>query len=175
MTLQSRPAASPWSGFLTEFDWDYFATLTHRLDASAEQFDRAFRHKFVRRLSRTSQGPVGWFFVVEESPKTKAHIHALIQTATPTTVDQVGHAWTDGFAQVRNYNSSFGIELTAYVTKALQRGEVTYDISGAPLRRLTDRLTPSTSYGAGLREPVTGITSTFLERAEYMRGVMGHE
>ena len=136
MTYLSQPAhhaldalkvGGAWIDFLSTFEWHYYVSLTHRNERTLSQIEAAVRSSFLRRLSRTAQGPLGWFFAIEHHHASRAHAHALIHSPRSLILDQVARAWKFGFADVRHYDRSRGAG--AYVTKEIQLEGAIYDLS----------------------------------------------
>lgn len=125
----NRQLAVAWGEFLSQFEWDWFVTLTFRDCVKSFRAHRLFGY-FVRDLKKAAGQQIFWFRADEIGPHGgRFHLHALI--------GNVGHlrrmSWVDGwdklagFARILPFSSNRGAAfyVAKYVTK--QRSE--WDLS----------------------------------------------
>ena len=117
-----------WGEFLSQFEWDWFVTLTFREWVNSFRAHRLFEY-FVRDLDKAAGQPIFWFRADEIGPHGgRLHLHALI--------GNVGHlrrmSWVDhwdrlaGFGRILPYSSKRGAAfyVAKYVTKQLSDWEL---------------------------------------------------
>jgi|SRR5581483_5287079 len=124
-----RPAYSPISprmlshalgGYLRDFAWDHFATLTYRKKPLVEAVCRDFEHGWIRRLAWFTRRSVPYFYVIEPTTVGWPHIHALTAATADLSLECMERGWKSGFTRIARYRrDERGAAL--YVTKALDR------------------------------------------------------
>lgn len=125
LTRKSRLGAS-WGGWLQEFDWAHYFTLTFRFSKSPEVAKRAF-DVFVRRLEQRAYNRVEWFRVIERSPSGMVHIHGLLGQTRHLPINRVQESWKCGITSIQRYDPRRGA--TWYITKAIWSEAVEADVS----------------------------------------------
>ena len=104
-----------WADHLNGFAWDHAVTLTSRYPMSRVAIARAFTNKFVRRLSRRLQGPVPFFWIVEQATHGFPHLHALVSSTARLSVEEMQGLWSMGFTRIVTYDARRGAAF--YTTK----------------------------------------------------------
>jgi hypothetical protein len=89
-------------------DWHHFASLTTPHHCSRHALVHQFKDKFVRRLARSAQHSIGWFYVIEESADLRPHIHALLWRTSGLPIRRLRGAWDLGITDVVRYDPSRG-------------------------------------------------------------------
>jgi hypothetical protein len=95
--------AEGWGQFLSQFSWDWFATLTFRDEVKSFTAHRRFE-RFVRDVERAAGLPIYWFRVDEIGSRLgRFHLHALF--------GNVGHLrrmyWMDKWSERVGYARIF--------------------------------------------------------------------
>ncbi len=146
-TIDPAPLLKAWAGFLAQFDWSHFLTLTFRPYAPLvvaglapakplgprpgpppDYAHRAFE-RFVNDLGRrVGQSPF-WFRADEFGEQLgRLHFHALIGGVRSLTVETIKPAWREGFSVVREYDPD--LRVAHYLTKYVRKDLADYDMSG---------------------------------------------
>lgn len=122
-----------WGDFLSQFEWDYFATLTHRFDVSAIALKSTVENRFLRHLAQAAQQPVAWFYAIEHGQRVKPHAHALIGTERALPRGTIVRAWTFGIADISRFDPDDGAAW--YTSKSAGQRESIIGISPYLRRR----------------------------------------
>ena len=123
-----------WGHLLSQFKWDYFASLTFAKEPTVPnarcQFDR-----WIRRLEQRAQNGVYWFVAIEVGVNERVHIHALVGDACwlfPSELEDAWQRW--GLADVSRFHRDEGADY--YVTKSVALPNAYYDVSKRPWKEL---------------------------------------
>lgn len=142
--------AATWGDWLSEFDWDHFATLTFapprplhlggpvrpgpgrprppRPGPPPDYAHRQFR-RWVRRLGVLGGAPVWWFRGDELGERLgRLHLHAFLGGTGRLLEETLGCQWQAGFSLVKRYDPALGA--AHYVTKYMTKGLADYAVSG---------------------------------------------
>ncbi len=137
VTSDQLPEA--WGGFLHQRAWDHVATLTFRhsllVDAAIHEF-----LTWIRRLSKSTQGPIPWFCALERGAAGWLHHHALTAGTASLTVEKMCQMWwtRGGISKIEVFDPAR--RAAWYVSKGVPGRCEWYDVTRrrAPLRRGVD-------------------------------------
>ena len=96
---QRRRLIRAMGGWLGQYSWSYFVTLTFHYEPSQQAARRQFL-RWVRRLTQRAGNRVPWFMSLEYGAAGRLHIHTLVFTSrlAPTGLCD---AWLLGRADVQ--------------------------------------------------------------------------
>ena len=100
--------------WLESMDWDLWATLTFRYNASKPAVRRAVERYMIKLRPTSSKLD---YIVVVEDTGTNNHVHALIRGTSQASNAQALWNSTNGLAKVRRYSRGGGA--AGYVCKHL--------------------------------------------------------
>jgi len=124
-----RQLAVGWGEFLSQFSWDWFATLTFEDQVTSFRAHRLFGI-FVREIEKAAGAPITWFRADEIGPHGgRFHMHALI--------GNVSHLrrlyWMDRWKELAGYARILPFELKRgapfYVAKYLTKQNGDWEMS----------------------------------------------
>ena len=124
-----------WGTYLRTFAWTHTLHLTSRFMTSTATMEREF-HRFRRIIARNAQGPVPFFYAVEEGVAGFPHIHGLIAGTGHLTTAQLEKRWRLGHTAVGVYDPR--LVGCYYCTKDLDSEIDRYDFDFRHLPRLSD-------------------------------------
>lgn len=146
---QSIPEA--WGGYLSEFEWSHWTTLTFRPYVRPESpglappaaprvrpgpppdFARRAFNGFIAHLRFQAHQPLAWFRGDELGERLgRLHLHALIDGTDGLLPSTLAATWPYGFSRIEVYDPALGA--THYLTKYAVKTLASYDLGG-PLRR----------------------------------------
>jgi len=116
-----------WVDHLTQYAWSHSIDLTTRYSYTPEAIYREFE-RFLRRLSRASQGPIRAFLALELTTTGHLHAHALLGCTEGLSTDNIGRSWRTGFSRLRRLTNANAA--ARYVSKWAPLNEATYRIYG---------------------------------------------
>jgi len=134
----TREIRDAWCGFLGQWDWQWFCTLTFRDVVHPESADKSFRY-FTSKLNRQLYGPrwfkkahggIPWVRALEYQRRGVIHFHAMF-----ADVEGVRRlSWMDEWDEIAGYARIEAIKdkwrVRRYVTKyVLKDGEI--ELGGA--------------------------------------------
>ncbi len=135
--------AQTWGDWLSEHEWDHWATLTFRprrqrpepglgpareislVGPSPDYAHRAFA-RWIVDLSRRAGKQVRWFRGDEIGAYDRLHLHTLLGGTEVLSVETIRLSWLDGYAHVDVYRRDLGA--AHYCSKYIGRELVDYDI-----------------------------------------------
>jgi len=131
-----------WGGYLQEFAWDHYLTLTFRESANSARARRELG-RCLRNLARVAQRPVPYFYALEASGGSREHVHAhvLLAGTGHLSVDRLARSWKHGNTRVLCYDHTRGAAF--YVSKEVPIAGDDYAVSD----RMPPRLEPSIIQG----------------------------
>jgi len=131
--ISNKDIREAWCGFLGQWDWQWFCTLTFRDVVHPESADKSFRY-FTSKLNRQLYGPrwfrkahggIPWVRALEYQRRGVIHFHALF-----ADVEGVRRlSWMDEWDHIAGYARIEAIKdkwrVRRYVTKyCLKEGEI---------------------------------------------------
>jgi hypothetical protein len=124
-----------WGEYLSEYEWDHAVHLTTRKPMSERRLVREFLNGFIRRLARSAQRCIPYFYAVELQVGGFPHIHALVAGTASLSPREVAARWSQGFTRIVRYTPARGAAF--YVSKRVLDVCEEYDVSTRkPPRRL---------------------------------------
>jgi hypothetical protein len=125
---QNKEARTAWGQFLTEFMWEWFATLTFRKSICPELAWRRCR-AFLDEIQNASNCHLGWFAVEGRGVLGRFHLHALLVGCAHLRPREWERAWfrQAGTAQIVEYDNRLGG--AHYCAKHLDRAGLEYHFS----------------------------------------------
>lgn len=112
----SMRARSAWGEWLGEaYLWHHFATFTFVWGPGPERAVQELR-RWIRKVERLAQGPVGCFYVAERGEATgQLHLHVLLVGTQRLSSHMLERSWRHGRSEVSVYDSH--LAGSYYVTK----------------------------------------------------------
>lgn len=108
-SIEPARLIADFANWLLEYPWSHWITLTSRDRLPPERLKRVFFDGYVRNLTRVSQGPVKFFFVIEGGAQgDNPHIHALLFVEKQVDLQKIGRTWRWGRAQVAKFDARRG-------------------------------------------------------------------
>ena len=129
MQTEAQKYRQGWVDHLTQYAWSHSIDLTTRFSYSPEAIYREFE-RFLRRLSRATQGPIRAFLALELTTTGHLHAHALLGWTEALKTAQIQRAWRSGFSRPRITAFEDAREAAQYVVKWAPANEETYRIYG---------------------------------------------
>jgi hypothetical protein len=128
-----RQLAEAWGQFLSEFDWDWFVTLTFRDEIKSFSAHRYFE-RFARDIEKQAAQPIFWFRADEEGSRLgRFHIHALFGNVAHLRRLYWMDVWSEraGYARILEFQKMKGgaYYCAKYVTKELSDWEMSSNIT----------------------------------------------
>ena len=127
MQTEAQKYRRGWVDHLTQYAWSHSIDLTTRYSYTPEAIYREFE-RFLRRLSRASQGPIRAFLALELTTTGHLHAHALLGCTEALTTAKIQRAWRSGFSRLEVLRDA--TEAARYATKWAPANEETYRIYG---------------------------------------------
>lgn len=119
--------SSAFGEHLASHHWDYMVTLTPSRAIHQEQQFRHFERVFIRRLSKSTQRPISWFYAAERGLSGRIHAHALLWADGKIRVECVQPAWRIGLVDVKRFRPE---QMGAfYVSKSIDSSDADYQVS----------------------------------------------
>lgn len=123
-----------WGYWLSQFKWDYFASLTFAKEPTVPNARRQFS-RWIRRLEQRAGCGVYWFAAIEVGVNERVHIHAIVGSAFRLFPSELEDAWRSwGLADVSRFHREEGADY--YVTKFVALPNAYYDVSAYPWKEL---------------------------------------
>ena len=82
----TRQLTEGWGQFLSQFSWDWFATLTFKDEVVSFRAHRLFS-VFVRELEEAAGVPISWFRADEVGPVAAGFTSTLSSVTSPTCAE----------------------------------------------------------------------------------------
>ena len=127
MQTEAQKYRQAWVEHLMQQKWSHSFDLTTRFPYTSEALYQEFE-RFLRRLSRASQGPIRAFLALELTTTGHLHAHALLGCTEALTTAQIQRAWRSGFSRLEVLRDA--TEAARYATKWAPANEETYRIYG---------------------------------------------
>ncbi|MGA2979620.1 MAG: hypothetical protein ABSD76_08520 [Terriglobales bacterium] len=121
--------AEGWGQFLSQFPWDWFATLTFREEVKSFSAHRLFA-RFARGIERAAEQPIFWFRADEIGSRLgRFHIHALFGNVSHLRRLFWMDRWSDvaGYARILPFNDKRGAAY--YCAKYLTKQDGDWEMS----------------------------------------------
>jgi len=122
----SRALAREYGRFLSEFEWDWFLTLTFEEISSLLTARSAFR-RYASSIERAAGTRVYWFRVDEIGVFGRLHQHSLMGNVTFLDHAVWERRWDRGHARIAPYDPHLGAAF--YVTKFIESPVCEYELS----------------------------------------------
>jgi hypothetical protein len=122
-----------WGDFLSQYQWEWFMTLTFREPVPSYRAYRLFR-RYVADIRRAAGIPIAWFMVFEHGAGTgRLHIHALLLNVAHLSrlwwMDEWDHR--AGWARILPFDHRRGAAY--YCAKYVTKGGGEWDLDGLPI------------------------------------------
>lgn len=121
-----------WGVFLSQFQWDWFISLTLRDATSSFRVDRLFR-RLMWDIELAAGNKIAWFMVFEYGTRTgRLHIHALVQGVSHLSPAWWMEEWNRraGYARIFPFDPRKGGVF--YCAKYMTKTECEWEIEGLP-------------------------------------------
>lgn len=127
MSQPHHALRAAWGDYLTQYQWDYFVTLSTGLPSTRNAIERHFQDRFIRRLARSAQQHIAWFYVGETGARGREHAHALLWTGGEIAARLIEGAWRIGKVTVAPFQPELGG--SHYLAKTIGEAGAQYDVS----------------------------------------------
>lgn len=127
MKTEAQKYRLAWVDHLLTWEWSHSFDLTTRFPYTPEALYGEFE-RFIRRLSRATQGPIRAFLALELTTTGHLHAHALLGCTEGLKSDHLKRAWRAGFSRPNAIRDAR--EAAQYATKWAPANEETYRIYG---------------------------------------------
>ena len=132
---QQSNLVSAYGGFISQWPWDHYATLTFGRKLSQASCLRRW-DEFINSLGRNTRGRVRWVRADEQrwsgygSPEIALHYHALLKYQNVPAPEAVAALWESnaGDARVEIYDCARGAAW--YIAKMFPYDGMNYDMGG---------------------------------------------
>jgi hypothetical protein len=97
-----------WGKYLSEYAWDHAVHPTTRKPMSERAIVGEFLNGFIRRLARSAQRCIPYFYAVELDVGRFPHLHALLAGTASLSTREVAAQWDQGYTRIVRYSHTRG-------------------------------------------------------------------